>query len=258
MPRQQRKRAASGFYHVVTKGNGGQVIFEDDKDKRRYLELFSDAMAKNNVIVHAYVLMDNHTHALLQDTGLSLAPLSSGMKQLDESYAGYFHAKSGRVGHVFQGRFWSEPIEKDSHYLCTTRYIHANPEVAGMCPAADFKWSSMGVYLGKGEEIPITNTQFLLGLCGGREEFVRFSASGNKWPQAFKGSLLRSHLDLGSLFRIAKQIVGDQVLEDLPTMTMRDRLPHVAALYEHAFTAPQICMVTGLGRNTVTRLIARS
>ena len=258
MPRQQRKHAASGFYHVVTKGDGDQVIFEDARDKYRYLEFFSDAMTRNGVVVHAYVLMDNHTHALLQDTSLSLAPLSAAMKQLDESYAGYFHAKSGRVGHVFQGRFWSEPVEKDSHYLCAARYIHSNPEVAGMCSAAEYKWSSMGAYLGKDEEVPITSTQYLLGLCGGRDEFVRFSTSGNEWPQAFKGSLLRSHLDLGSLMGIAKRIVGDQVLESLPTMTMRDRLPHVAALYEHSFTAPQICMVTGLGKNTVARLIARS
>jgi REP element-mobilizing transposase RayT len=258
MPHMKRKRSSTGFYHVVTKGDGNQIIFEDDRDKRRYLGLFADAMNDNGVNVHAYVLMDNHTHALLEDPSLTIDPLSAAMKQLNERYAGYFCTKTGRVGHVFQGRFWSEPVEKEAQLLQVMRYIHANPEVAGMCPAAEYPWSSMGAYLGKEEQVPLTHTDMLLDMLGGREGFVRFSVDGSTWLAPYRGSLLSAHHDDGSLNRVAIELLGWEELANLKTMSMVERLPHIAKLVQHGFSAAQICRVTGLGRATIDRLIVRA
>ena len=252
-----RKFSSTGFYHVVTKGDGDQIIFEDDCDKWRYIELFANAMAEHNINVHAYVLMDNHTHALLEDPSLSRDPLSAAMKQLNESYAGYFSKKTGRIGHVFQGRFWSEPIEQDAHYLCAARYIHANPEVAGMCSAGEYGWSSMGAYLGKEEQVKLTHTDLLLDMVGGREGFARFSANGATWATPFPGSLMSVHLDLTSLRKVAANLLGSDDLARLKEMSMDERLLRIATLAEHGFRAGQICAISGLGRTTVDRLFQR-
>ena len=84
MPHAARQKGESGFYHVVIKGDGGQVIFEDEPDRRRFLKYIGVALEEHPVELHAYCLMGNHVHLLVRDTQDNL---SAFMKKLDESYA---------------------------------------------------------------------------------------------------------------------------------------------------------------------------
>ena len=143
MPRVARARSESGFYHVVAKGNGGQDLFEDASDYRAFLELVAAAAEKCDVLVHAYCLMSNHVHLLLEDQG---GRLSEFMKSLVTGYAMRFNAKASHIGHVFQQRFKSQPVEDEAHLLQAVRYIHNNPAKAGMCPADEYPWSSYHEY----------------------------------------------------------------------------------------------------------------
>ena len=132
MPRVARARSESGFYHVVAKGNGGQNLFEDASDYRAFLELVAATAEKCGVFVHAYCLMSNHVHLLLEDQG---GRLSEFMKSLSATgYATRFNAKASHIGHVFQQRFKSQPVEDEAHLLQAVRYIHNNPAKAGMLP----------------------------------------------------------------------------------------------------------------------------
>ena len=175
MTRSARERSESGFYHVVAKGNGGQNLFEDASDYRAFLELAAAAAEKCDILVYAYCLMSNHVHLLLEDRGNRL---SDFMKSLITGYAMRFNAKTGHIGHVFQQRFKSQPVESETYLLQAARYIHNNPAKAGVCSADEYLWSSYHEYASGVRGI--TAVSLILELCGGREGFRAFQARGGK------------------------------------------------------------------------------
>ena len=247
MPHTPRKKSESGFHHVVAKGAGGQIIFEDDGDRRFYLKTLESALEGRSVEVHAYCMMDNHVHLLVKDPNDQLGFF---MKQLDETYAMYFGKKTGRVGHVFSGRFWSEPLETDERFLATLRYIHANPEPAGMSAAKDFPWSSYKAYTGKKS---FATTDLALELLGGAAAFEEFQNSGAAMALPFKGSTLRRHLTSDEAVAVAVALIGRDALNNIRAMKPRDRADLLAKLVRAGFTDAEISRVTGLGKSSLHR-----
>ena len=242
-----RKKGESGFYHVVTKGDGGQIIFECERDRRVYLRMLKDTLADHKAQLHAYCLMGNHVHLLLRDED---DELSAFMKQLDERYAMFFTKTTGRVGHVFQYRFWSEPIECDEHYLATIRYIHANPEHACICESASYPWSSYKAYIGFDTGIPVT-CDFALEILGGVEAFALFQESGGKYVVPFPGSKLKNHLGVDELANVAIELLGHEMLNGLKALKPSERLPHFELLKQAGFTCVEIARVSGIGASSV-------
>lgn len=149
MPRTARKVSYSGFYHVMVRGVNKEIIFKDDRDRRNFLHLLKYYKIKLNCIIYAYCLMDNHVHILIEDKDNRLGEL---MRNVTCVYAGEFNKKYNRVGHLFQERFKSQNVENDYYLLRLIRYIHRNPEKAGICKTDNYKWSSYNEYV-YGEKI---------------------------------------------------------------------------------------------------------
>ena len=141
MPREPRIETPGGIYHVGSKGNRGCVIYEDDFERRMFLRLLSLVTERFSWICHAYVLMSNHFHLLIQ---LDVGGLSDGMQLLNGCFAKFSNQRHGYVGqHLFRNRFWSEQIEDDAHLRQTARYIILNPVRARICESPDeWPWSS--------------------------------------------------------------------------------------------------------------------
>ena len=99
MPRAPRAIAESGFYHVILRGNGKQIIFEDDADRRAFLDLLAKRAADAGIRILAWCLMENYVHLVLEDPTQTLSEM---MRRLSGDYAQRFNRKSGRVGHVFE------------------------------------------------------------------------------------------------------------------------------------------------------------
>lgn len=247
MPHRARRLGESGFYHVVTKGDGNQIIFEDTRDRETYLDLLESCVEEFDVDVHAYCLMGNHVHLLLEENQ-EHRNLSAFMKKLNESYAMHFGRASERIGHVFKDRFWSEPVESDEHFLSTVRYIHANPETAGICPAHKYPWSSYRAYCSGSSFV---KTGFCLELLGDIEVFQAFCASGGNYAKPFANSKLSKHLLPDELTHVALSLLGRQTLSAIRQMTPKERIPHVAKLASAGFTESEIVRLTGLGRQAV-------
>ncbi len=135
-----RLEHAGALWHVTARGNERRPIFRDDADRREFLDVLARVVTLFRWRLHAWVLMGNHYHLLLETPEPTL---SRGMRQLNGSFTQRFNRRHGRVGHLFQGRFHSVLVEKDSHLLELARYVVLNPVRAGLSKtAAGWPWSS--------------------------------------------------------------------------------------------------------------------
>lgn len=249
MPHVARTRGDSGYYHVVPKGIADQLVFEDDIDRRYYLKLLSEAKRETGVRIHAYCLMSNHVHLVVEDVD---GHLSDAMKYLHERYAMMFATKIDRTGGIFRKPFWSEPIESDEYFLSAIRYVHANPAAAGICQASDYEWSSFKDYLGR---TGLTDTSLALNLLGGREGFEAFSAASGATALPFPGSKLKQHLSDDEAARIACDILGRDGI-NLAKVDPGKRRDSVALLRRRGFSRRQISRVCGIAASSVQRYSA--
>jgi REP element-mobilizing transposase RayT len=140
MPRATRSFVPGGIYHVMNRGNRRQPIFSTDSDRQLFLGLSREVAIKRSWVVHAYCLMPNHFHAVVETPD---ADLSEGVQELTGAYAQWFNRLHRFDGHLFQGRFKAVTVESDWHLLELTRYIATNPSRAGLCPAPIYwDWGS--------------------------------------------------------------------------------------------------------------------
>ena len=146
MSRPLRIEFSGALYHVTARGNRRESIFLDDGDQARFLDVLGEVCRHFNWQLHAYCLMTNHYHLLIETPD---GNLSKGMRQLNGVYTQRFNRTHGRVGHVFQGRFKGILVQKESYLLELARYIVLNPVRAGMVPfAQDWPWSSYRATVG--------------------------------------------------------------------------------------------------------------
>jgi len=130
----------NALYHVTSRGNAQQNIYLTDADRQQFLNVLNHVCQRYNWVVHAYCLMSNHYHLLIETPD---GNLSKGMRQLNGLYTQDFNRAHKRVGHVYQGRYKAILVEKQAYLLELARYIVLNPVRAEMVRSAkDWKWSS--------------------------------------------------------------------------------------------------------------------
>lgn len=163
MARVARKRSKSGIYHIMLRGVNKKQIFHDDDDHLRFLEIVEETKEKANLKVYGWCLMGNHVHLLLCEGN---EDISNSMKRMGVSYAFHYQTKYKWVGHLFQGRFRSEPVDKEDYLLTVIRYIHQNPVKARLVNSPEqWRWSSCIGYYGRSKKSDdILDKEFILGL----------------------------------------------------------------------------------------------
>jgi putative transposase len=153
MPRAARKKSRSGIYHVIMRGINKQTIFEEDDDKKKFLETLRKYKPICNYQIYSYCLMDNHIHLLLKE---SEEPISEAIKRISSSYVFWYNMKYERCGHLFQDRYKSENVESRASFFTVLRYIHQNPLKAGLVKNVfDSKWTSINEYVQKANIVDI-------------------------------------------------------------------------------------------------------
>jgi REP element-mobilizing transposase RayT len=144
MPRKSRSKSSTGYHHIMLRGINRRNIFESDQDKDYFLKSMYRAKEKSKFKVIGYCLMNTHVHLLLQES----EEIGVSMKRITVSYVQWFNRKYNRVGHLFQNRYRSEPIEDERYLMAVLRYIHQNPIKAGIVKeASKYSWSSYNQYL---------------------------------------------------------------------------------------------------------------
>lgn len=112
MARKPRIEYEGAFYHVISRGNQRQTIFKDKEDHDKYLEVLARYKEKYHYLLHAYVLMKNHVHLLIETTN---TPLSKILQGINQTYTAYSNKKNKTVGHLFQGRYKAILCDKDEY-----------------------------------------------------------------------------------------------------------------------------------------------
>ncbi len=225
MARPLRLEFAGALYHVTARGNRQEAIYEDDTDREAFLSVFGDVCDSYSWICHAYCLMDNHYHLLVETPETNL---SRGMRQLNGVYTQKFNRAHGRVGHVFQGRYKAILVDKDSYLLELSRYIVLNPVRAGMVRSArDWPWSSYRATAGQVKALSFLHTDWLLASFARRkssavEKYKQFVAEGKGRPSPWQA--LRNQVFLGDegfVKDMQSLIDGEKELSEIPSTQRR-------------------------------------
>jgi len=171
MPRVAREKSETGIYHIMMRGVDKRDIFINEEDYKRFLFYIVKAKKKSNFSLLSYCLMTNHVHLLLKEGN---EEIGESIRRISVGYAQYHNTRHNRIGHLFQNRFRSEPINNDSYLLTVLRYIHQNPLKAGIINSGcDYEWSSYGLYLKPNNSI--IERDIILGYFVNVLDFVKFN-----------------------------------------------------------------------------------
>lgn len=163
MARVSRILSNSGIYHIIIRGVDRQDIFLDDIDRKKFLKELKNGMDEYKYEVYAYCLMNNHIHLLIKDNE---GKISKMIQSISIKYVSYFNKKYERAGHLFQNRFVSKCIETEGSLLRVQKYIHQNPQIAGIAKTDKYVWSSYKEYVTKPV---ICNTSVILSVWGDKD-----------------------------------------------------------------------------------------
>lgn len=164
MARPLRIEYPGALYHVTTRGNAGARIFKTDNDREYFLNLLGFIIERFHWLCHAWCLMENHYHLILETPE---GNLSRGMRQLNGIYTQKYNWKYTKTGHIFQGRYKAILVDKESYLLELCRYVVLNPVRANIVKRPqDWKWSSYRSTTGKAKPPSWFSTDWILAQFG--------------------------------------------------------------------------------------------
>ena len=222
MARPLRIEFAGALYHVTARGNAQQDIYRNDDDRRHFLDLLNNARQRFHWVCHAYCLMSNHYHLLIET---QQPTLSKGMKYINGVYTQQFNKRHKRVGHVFQGRFKGILVESESYLLELARYVVLNPVRARMVRSTkNWPWSSYRATAGLTEPHPCLETDWILSNFGkqkkrSQESYRHFVKEGKGQPSPWES--LKNQIYLGSdkfVEEVQCKMDPEQSLQDIPRL----------------------------------------
>ena len=245
--RAARRVSESDIYHVMSRGAGRQLIFEDDEDRERCLSLLGTHLERTPGKMLAWCFMENHLHLLLC---IPCDDLSMFMRRFLSDYALYFNRRHGREGHLFQDRFLSEPVEKDDYLLSVARYIHQNPEKAGLSKTRAYPWSSYGEYTG----VPLLcDTDLVLSMLGGIQQFVSFHEEFDEGVSPLEVRFRRNRMSDEQCLSRALELFGDAGLGEIKALPKAERDEAIRTLKGEGLTVRQIQRLTGVSLGSISK-----
>ena len=281
MARPLRIQYDGAVYHVTSRGNARKAIFQDDKDRELFLGTLYRVNKRYNWLCHAYCLMNNHYHLIIETPD---GNLSRGMRQLNGVYTQTYNTRHRRVGHILQGRYKAILIQKDSHLLEVSRYVVLNPVRAKAAQGPEqWKWSSYRATAGKTDPHPCLTIDWILGQFGHKRkraeeryrEFVRAGVSKRGiWSEVKGQSILgeekfseemvgyvKGARDITEIPRMQRYLDRPKLEELLGNSdkkaTARDHERVRAAIERHGYSQREVATYLGVHYSTISRLLRR-
>jgi len=239
MARPLRIEYPDAFYHITSRGNERKDIFKTQKDREQFLSYLESAADRYGAVIHAYCLMNNHYHLLLQTPRGNLSQI---MRHINGAYTTYYNVKKQRSGHLLQGRYKALIVDKDAYAQELSRYIHLNPVRAGVvAKLEEYPWSSYRYYIHTGGKPTWLNTEFILSsfnhiISKAQKEYRRFVEAlvGQDYETPLKcvvGSTILGNDDFVSQIK-EKYLKGKRADRNVPALKQLAEKPaieHIAA-----------------------------
>jgi REP element-mobilizing transposase RayT len=278
MSRPLRIEYDGALYHVTTRGNERKPIFKDDGDRQLFLTTLAQVTERFHWICHAYCLMSNHYHLVIETPD---GNLSKGMRQLNGVYTQAYNRRHHRIGHLFQGRFKAILVQKDSHFLEVCRYVVLNPVRAkAVKHPREWPWSSYRATGGQSPTPRGLTVDEVLSHFGQRrgpaqEKYREYVGEGIAGTTIWENVAAQSLLGLEGFAEALKDHVkGKQKLREIPKgqrliarvslkklfeesggrKAKRDQLI-TEAVYNHGYSQIEVARHLKLHYSTVSRLI---
>ncbi|MBZ0157852.1 MAG: transposase [Alphaproteobacteria bacterium] len=279
MARPLRIEYEGAVYHVTSRGNARQRIFYDDEDRASFLGIVESVVKRFNWLCHAYCLMNNHYHLLIETPD---GNLSKGMRQLNGVYTQAYNRRHGKEGHVFQGRYKAILVEKESHLGELCRYVVLNPVRAKIVDSPDqWEWSSYGATTGEKEAPECLTVDWVLGQFSqergnAQRKYREFVHAGMRISSPWLG--LKGQIFLGGedfAEKMRDTLLKRSGIKEIPKVQRYAYRPALAAVFESdtaaeikernrkiyeahvrfAYTLKEIADFLGLHYTTVSRAI---
>ncbi len=245
MPRAPRQKSESGIYHIMLRGINQQAIFEDEEDNQKFIETLKSYKAVSGYKVFAYCLMSNHVHILLK---VEKEELDLIMKRIAGSYVYWYNWKYHRVGHLFQDRFKSEPVEDDAYFLTVLRYIHQNPMKAGIVKGIDdYQYSSYNDYINNNSIV--VDTEFALSMLN-QEDFIEFNNMQND-DLCLEINERDFRLNDIEARKIIEKISKCKNATEFQLIDKEKRAEYIRKMRENGLSIRQISRLTGISKGCV-------
>ncbi|MBF0505983.1 MAG: transposase [Nitrospirae bacterium] len=279
MARPLRIEYPGAVYHVTARGNARKHIFKAQGDRETLLAVLSSTVKRYNWLCHAYCLMDNHYHLLIETPDSNL---SKGMRQLNGVYTQAFNRRHNQCGHIFQGRYKAIVVDKESHLAELCRYVVLNPVRAKIVSRpGDWQWSSYNITAGLKKAPDFLSVDWLLGFFGSdrvkaSERFQNFVLSGigseSPW-QRLKGQVLLG--DEGFVENLKDALSSKTIIKEIPRIQRHVHRPLLQELLkekeiidkqkrnqamrdahiQHGYLLKEIADALGIHYTTVSKVI---
>lgn len=246
MPRQARKKSESGIYHVMLRGINRQQIFQDEEDNRKFLDVLRQYKTVSGYELYAYCLMGNHVHLLIKE---GKEDLSQVFKRIAGRYVYWYNCKYQRVGHLFQDRFKSEPVEDDRYFLTVLRYIHLNPVKANLAARPEaWRFSSYEEYL---ERADLIDTERVLEMMDARSLAIFHREENDDTCLDVPKESVRVTDEEAQ--RIVRRVSGIGSLEAFKALPQERKHELLGQWKERGLSVRQITMLTGASKKMISR-----
>ena len=240
MPRKARIKSSTGIYHVIMRGINRQRIFEDEEDYKKYLWELKRFQEICGYQLYAWCLMPNHIHILIREGN---EPLEQVFRRIGASFIYWYNMKYERIGHLFQDRYKSEPVEDSAYLLTVVRYIHQNPVKAGICKKpADYRYSSYSEYLNGGALL----TRDMLLKQISIDQFVEYHGELNADNCLEVKETERKRSTDEQLDELIKKRFGIQTTTDVQRMESQKQAEVIKMMVKSGGSIRQISRLTGV------------
>ena len=236
MPRRSRDMGTTGWEHIILRGINRENLFYDAQDYSRFSSTLSRFQKESAFEIAASCLMSNHVHLLMYEENGAHAQI---IKRIAVSYASYYNRKYDRVGHVFQDRFRSEPVNDERYLLSVARYIYLNPQKAGLCSAAEYPYTYV-------------QTDGVLSGYFNSPEALDVFLNTDSDDRCLEYDSLPGYADSEAL-ELLSAISGDKNPQSIQGLDRASRDGILRQLKAAGLTVRQISRLTGINRNIVQR-----
>lgn len=248
MARSPRQKSYTKVYHIIIRGINKQDILLDTQDFRKFSKELRRVKEKYKFEIYAYAFMSNHVHLIIKDENENLEIM---MKSLTVSYSNYFNKKYERVGHLFENRFKSYAIEDESYLKNVVRYIHKNPENAGLKP---YKWTSYYEYINNKQKMIDTKKVMRL-FDNSVENFKAYHSNYKKYQDYDKNYELISKLQDEEAIKLIQEILNEPNLVKIQNYEINKKNESIQKILKiEGITKVQISRILGINRKTIYKI----